>query len=134
MEWNPYYKSQAECDCYERMMGKYFLVNKELGLTTASSKEEFYGFHVNSGAITGENSPSHHQTPRSLIGGNERVSASPILPRWFSTQRLTDPLWSRTLFLVVSLSRSRTFKNSCGLTPDPSWVKSPVPKEPKLFT
>jgi len=47
MEWNPYYQSQAECDSYERMMEKYFLVNKGLGLTTASSKEEFYGFHVN---------------------------------------------------------------------------------------
>jgi hypothetical protein len=47
MELNPYYKSQQECDCYEEMMQRYFLFNKELGLTEARTKEEFYGFHVN---------------------------------------------------------------------------------------
>ena len=46
MELNPYYKSQAERDHLEEMMEKYFRFNKQLGLTEARTKEEFYGFAV----------------------------------------------------------------------------------------
>jgi len=46
MQLNPHYKSEVERDRIEEMMEHYFIVNKELGLTEANTKEEFYGFEV----------------------------------------------------------------------------------------
>ena len=46
MQLNPHYKSQVERDRIEKAMERYFLINKQLGLTAARTKEEFYGFEV----------------------------------------------------------------------------------------
>jgi hypothetical protein len=35
-----------EAGCYEVVMEKYFRLRKELGVTEADSKEEFYGFEA----------------------------------------------------------------------------------------
>ena len=46
MQVNPYYKSQADCDSHEWIMERYFRYIRDMGLTDARTKEEFYGFEV----------------------------------------------------------------------------------------